>query len=56
MVISNYVLWPLASALNAHLVPEQHRRVAGHIITVPRPPDAPAGNYLARNSVPRALT
>lgn len=56
MVISNYVLWPLASALNAHLVPEPHRRVAGHIITVPRPRIAPAGNYLARNSVPGALT
>ena len=34
MVISNYVLWPLANSLNAHLVPEEHRKVAGHIITV----------------------
>ena len=34
MLVSNYILWPIASALNAHLVPEEHRKVAGHIITV----------------------
>ena len=34
MVISNYVLWPLANSLNAHLVPAEHRKIAGHIITV----------------------
>ena len=34
MVISNYVLWPLANALNAHLVPVEHRKIASHIITV----------------------
>ncbi|KAK9846317.1 hypothetical protein WJX81_001427 [Elliptochloris bilobata] len=34
MVISNYILWPLANALNAHLVPEEHRKIAGHIITI----------------------
>lgn len=34
MVISNYVLWPLANSLNAHSVPAEHRKIAGHIITV----------------------
>ena len=34
MVISNYVLWPLANSLNAHLVPEEHQKIAGHVITV----------------------
>lgn len=34
MLVSNYILWPIANALNAHLVPEEHRKVAGHIITV----------------------
>ena len=36
LVVSNYVLWPLANFVEAKLVPQRHRNVSRHIITVRR--------------------